>query len=55
MKYEEYIKSIKCTKLLLFVQVIHNINNKTWLEIFLKEGKNRQIKKPKEMAKLKKD
>tara|TARA_Y100001960_G_C14586337_1_gene783354 strand:+ start:116 stop:862 length:747 start_codon:yes stop_codon:yes gene_type:complete len=27
------------------VKIIHTINNKTWLEVFLKEGKNRQIKK----------
>ena len=26
-------------------KIIHTINDKTWLEIFLKEGKNRQIKK----------
>ena len=27
------------------VKVLHTINDKTWLEIFLKEGTNRQIKK----------
>jgi len=27
------------------VKILHTINNKTWLEIFLQEGKNRQIKK----------
>ena len=26
-------------------KILHTINDKTWLEIFLKEGKNRQIKK----------
>ena len=26
-------------------KILHTINNKTWLEIFLQEGKNRQIKK----------
>ena len=29
----------------LRVKVLHNVNDKTWLEIFLKEGTNRQIKK----------
>jgi pseudouridine synthase len=27
------------------VKVLHTVNDKTWLEIFLKEGTNRQIKK----------
>ena len=27
------------------VKILHTINDKTWLEIFLKEGTNRQIKK----------
>ncbi len=27
------------------VKILHNVNDKTWLEIFLKEGTNRQIKK----------
>jgi 23S rRNA pseudouridine2605 synthase len=27
------------------VKILHNVNDKTWLEIFLREGTNRQIKK----------
>ncbi len=27
------------------VKILHTVNDKTWLEIFLKEGTNRQIKK----------
>ena len=27
------------------VKILHNVNDKTWLELFLKEGTNRQIKK----------
>ena len=27
------------------VKILHTINDKTWLELFLKEGTNRQIKK----------
>jgi 23S rRNA pseudouridine2605 synthase len=27
------------------VKILNNINNKTWLEIIIREGKNRQIKK----------
>ena len=27
------------------VKILHNVNDKTWLELFLREGTNRQIKK----------
>jgi 23S rRNA pseudouridine2605 synthase len=27
------------------VRILHTVNDKTWLELFLKEGTNRQIKK----------
>ena len=27
------------------IKILHNVNDKTWLELFLKEGTNRQIKK----------
>ena len=35
----------KIKHLPLKAKILHTINNKTWLEIFLQEGKNRQIKK----------
>ncbi|MBT4015371.1 MAG: pseudouridine synthase, partial [Deltaproteobacteria bacterium] len=27
------------------VKILHTVNDKTWLEVFLREGTNRQIKK----------
>ena len=29
----------------VIVKILHNVNDKTWLELFLREGTNRQIKK----------